>query len=588
MERWQLNVALYPSRNMKKFREHGEPRRTTKMHLLAELLTGFRNMPTSNTDHLAWRCVLKIFNATDPQDFIRNSVKNFAPNIRRAALLKLMSLQNFKLEIDYETVTTNIMAPALALLLEVESDLKVLDLTGIVSFSPADERFEHLEVAIIEVSERATNLLSLSILQEEFLRVAQEEILSREYIEAFGKMEHLQVLRIEDFDIHLQDLMELCRKLRDLRFISVNIYEEEFKIPTKGELQKSFQLLKAFFFQTNACMHKIFEFKNLCATQLPNLQVIKDFASDFCCQSEYQYAPHKKEGRNLRHLELNFQYEKPEEGLHELFPYVTHLMIEGPNSFSDDEFQIESDNEWQIEPLLHFSEIESLKLSFVPPEIALQLVTTYKMKLHSLYLGNSICPKDFESTLDGIFNICPKLERVGLVNIEGPAFQLNNLTLLKEVMLKYEAVFDILIAPNLEKVTLMGQVVNEDDLMRLTGLISKKEALRKLETLVVRMQCLSITEVEQPFFLALADFIKTAARVLPTLSDLQLRVNHMCNYVILAESMKHGIFANDEIPSVEQFFTPGTDFGQFQWSPRVGFKEWIEGAFADALLLPDQ
>ncbi|CAB3384493.1 Hypothetical predicted protein [Cloeon dipterum] len=528
---------------------------------LAKLLKRLRNRPTSKTEHIAWRFVLKVFNANDPNFFIVNSAKNFAPNIRSAALLKLLSVQNYNKLERRDADITQIMKPALDLLLTDESDVEVLDLTGLVSYSPVADRYDYLESATIEVSEKATNLLSLSILQEESLRV-EDQTLSPEFLDAFSKMEHLQVLRIEDFDIDFQDLMQLCKKLRGLRFISVNISEYDFNIPTLEKLRGSFQLLKAFFFRSTASMQHILEFRNLCKLHLPNLQVIMDFASDFCCQSEYQYAPHKIEGRNLRHLGLNLQYEKQaEEGVHELFPYVTHLKIEGPDNFSD--------YEWKIKPLLKFSqsEIESLHLSHVPPEIVLQFVTTYGSDLQSLYLGNTIYRKDSESSLDSIFTICPKLERVGLVDIEGPVIQMNCLTkkVIKEVILKYETVFDIMIAPNLEKVTLMGQVVNEDDLRRLTDLISKKGALRKLETLVVAMECNSIYEVKQPYFLALADFIKTAARVLPTLFDLQFRVNHMCNYVILAKSMISGRFTSNEISGVESFFGPGTKFRERQW-----------------------
>ncbi|CAB3381111.1 Hypothetical predicted protein [Cloeon dipterum] len=536
------------------------------MHLMAKLLEGLGNWRTSKAVR---KCVSKTFNAEDPENYVVKILKKcYGSKIQRATLLKLLSVQNFNKLDRRGADITKIMLPALRHLLRVASDVEVLDLTGIVSYSPAADQYQHLESAIIQVSERATNLLSLSILQEESLRV-EKQTLGQAFVHAFAKMEHLQVLRIEEFEILICDLSWLCKELQNLRFISVDICGSEILMMGPEIILDSFKRLKAFFFRMTATSSQdMIEFKNLCQMNLFNLQVLEDFASDFCSQRKYQYASHMIGDRNLRHLCLNLQYEKAEEGLHKWFPHVTHLKIEGPTTLSD--------YEWKIEPLLKFfpSKIESLHLSHVPLEIVLQFLTSYGSDLQSLFLGNSIFLKESESSLKPIFDLCPKLESVGLVEIEG-TLPKSTFTMLNEVILKYDTVLDILIAPNLEKVTLLGQVVNEDHMRRLTDLISKKEALGKLKTLVVCIECNSITEVKQPFFLAVADFVKTAARVLPTLTEIQFRVNHMCNYIILAKSLMCERFENDEIAGVGTFFSLRTNFDEFQW--------FIDGGLIDTL-----
>ncbi|CAB3379084.1 Hypothetical predicted protein [Cloeon dipterum] len=400
------------------------------MHL-AKLL-GLRNSLTNKTNDFVFNLVSKLPQTMNVEYVLKDCVKFLSPNIRKAVLLKLLSTKKLSMRLERDDEDMKLfMIPALALLLETDSNVEVLDLTGYVSHCPRTRRYVLLELAINYVSARATNLLSLSILKEGCFRenMPGMQVFNRNYMQAFVKLEHLQVLRIEEFEIDVQDLMWLCEKLRHLRFVSVNISEHYFNIPTLEELRDSFQFLKAFFFRSTASVQHILEFRNLCKMYLPNLQVIMGFASDFCSQREYQYAPHMKKERNLRHLGLNFQYEKADKDVHFMFPRVTHLMIEGPDKFSN--------NEWQIKPLLKFSisEIESLHLSHVPPEIVLQFVTTYGPNLHSLFLGNSICLKDSESSLDRIFELCPKLERVGLVDVKGPVIPMSCFTMLKEVIL---------------------------------------------------------------------------------------------------------------------------------------------------------
>ncbi|CAB3374338.1 Hypothetical predicted protein [Cloeon dipterum] len=327
------------------------------MHL-AKLL-GLRTSPISGSDRHGWKYALEILKAQEPYSCISESVMLFKSNVRRATLLKLLSVQNFELDRNLESIT-QMMIPALELLLDFESNVEVLDLTGLISYCPNNLRYTLLKLAISHVSQRTTNLLSLSILKEGCVRYIMPtmDVINEQFIEAFGKMEHLQMLRIEELYINLNDLMRVCRTLLNLRFISVNISEKDFNMPTSEELRVHLQLLKAFFFRSNVPIEQHLEFTNMCRMHLSNLQIVEDFASVFCTQIQFRYAPHMEQVRNLRHLWLDLHYEQIVEDVHLMFPHVTHLRIEGSDSSTA----------WQVKPLLQFSEIESLHLRHVPPE----------------------------------------------------------------------------------------------------------------------------------------------------------------------------------------------------------------------------
>ncbi|CAB3370405.1 Hypothetical predicted protein [Cloeon dipterum] len=514
------------------------------MHL-AKLL-GWRE--STRTYREAWNWVLRLFQAPNSMAIMERSIQFLEPNLRRTVLLQLLRTTCLRLDRNDEDIKT-VMRPALVLLMSLHVDVDVLDMTGFASFSPKAKRYRLLQGAINMVSIHATDLEAFSVLREESSRecVPEEQVLSPFCTQAFIRLESLQMLRMEVFDFGLMDLMLVCERLTKLRYLSVNI-ENEFELPTVERLKKSFHRLTAFFFQSAAAVERIELLKNLCKIHLPKLQVIGNFASVFCSQNNYHFSPHQVEGRNLRHLTLNLQYVRTGEEVHLMFPNVTHLMITG------------SDSSWEVQPLLLFSNIESLHLSLVSSEAVLNFLTTYGPDLHSLYLAEFIS----DLSLDQIFSLCPRLERIGLF-IEDPEVPVNSLPLLKEVMLKSVTVSNILNAPNLQKVTLNEQCVNNDDLRMVTDLINTGQVLRKVETIAINLHCHTVEEISRLYFDAVVDFIVTAAVKLPKLSDIQFKINHLSDYLTLAESVTHGKLINEEISGVDKFFKNVIDVDSLSW-----------------------
>ncbi|CAB3366749.1 Hypothetical predicted protein [Cloeon dipterum] len=191
-------------------------------------------------------------------------------------------------------------------------------------------------------------------------------------------------------------------------------------------MKKSMSNLQVFLYNASAEYH----LRRLCMDHLPNLQVIEDFASEFCSMQDFiPFALDRisHETSNLRHLLVDFgQEETTSENVHLTHSLVSHLWVFWYEEWVRDESQ------WQ--PLLKFSNIESLSTA-----------------------------RGVQMTFKEIFSACPRLEKLELATIINDPEPITFFARLMEIEIYFKSSYEskyelsnILSAPDLKKVTLFG------------------------------------------------------------------------------------------------------------------------------------
>ncbi|XP_065342506.1 uncharacterized protein LOC135941143 [Cloeon dipterum] len=254
-------------------------------------------------------------------------------------------------------------------------------------------------------------------------------------------------------------------------------------------------------------------FERLCIDKLPNLKVFQQMADHTAgTRSAEKFEIPDMIRKSLQHLTTA----QGVEGMHLMFPSVTHLRVDKMNEEKD----------WSN--LLQFPIIESLQICHSPPTAIEPFLAQYGANLRTLVLS------EMKGVLfRQIFELCPNLEVLSLQNVivDDDTNFLFDFAKLKKLYWKpnnskQAHISNILAAPDLKTLEMFGNSFDWRDIEKFSALISMEKILRKLVTLkyVGRRPYLPLENnylEEENFhlFSAMCKLIKNSMAFIPKLSD---------------------------------------------------------------------
>ncbi|CAB3385440.1 Hypothetical predicted protein [Cloeon dipterum] len=432
--------------------------------------------------------------------------------------------------------------------------LDLVDLTGLISFCHPKNKFDYFQEVLQKIfrvaHETISKVLLFKHLDLDLLFHCKINFCNLIHHTILFKMPRLRELRIELFACQLDDLMDLiycCRS--SLVFVSVNLDLNDFVLPLASELQEKLASLRIFLFRSES-KAGVEQLNQFCVRNLPKLQVVQEFASEFCT-GEGLPLPDPEERppapSNLLHLTVNLDTILPdEEEIHLRFPHITHLKV-----FQNDEFFPEEVDLKTIDCLLNFSMVEHLDFRLSRPStfnrILEKFLGTYKYMIKTLSVV-SLSPTVKTCNISHIFRQCPNLEKLNFVSYEmevdwfqPPINHLRELELLVTHITndRSDLLSFILRPPTLERVKLIGQTENVDDVKNVIRSIRNVDGiLRNLKSLVIDMDCPSIGQVKQATFESYVELITCAEKFLKdeNLENIKFFMNKLDEYSTLVSS----------------------------------------------------
>ncbi|XP_065336565.1 uncharacterized protein LOC135937344 [Cloeon dipterum] len=432
--------------------------------------------------------------------------------------------------------------------------LHLVDLTGLISFCHPDKKFQTFQDVLKKIFKVAHETLGKVLLfrhldldplfhqQISFSNLLPSDMLCN--------MQRLRELRIELFSFKLDELLNLIFSCRSsLVFVSVNLdLDASVPLPPASELQKKLVNLRIFLFRSPS-KAAVKQLNQLCVRNLPKLQVVQEFASEFCTGQGLPL-PDPKESRNknppasnLLHLTIDMDTDlRDANDIHLRFPHVTHLKM-----FQDQLFPVDVVSH-QLDFLLYFSNVEHLDIRMSRPltfnPILEELLKTYKMKIKTLSVV-SLSPSIKTCSISCIFYQCPNLERLNFVShqmdvdaLRPPINHLTELELLVTHISKdrSDLLSFILRSASLERVKLIGQTENVEDVENVVCSIQgTRGILRNLKSMVIDMDCATIEQVYDETLEAYFELIKCVDDCLKEhrLENVQFFMNNLDEYTTL-------------------------------------------------------
>ncbi|CAB3386812.1 Hypothetical predicted protein [Cloeon dipterum] len=441
------------------------------------------------------------------------------------------------------------MYPVFELLLDISTTLKIMDVTGFMSFCPHDLKYDVFRDLVIKIAKDAPKIEELVLLDntEELNEV--ECSLDRTLLEEFGKLKQLRVLVVhEPLCFNADELQKLGQGLPSLRFLDINLLFNS-QLPTTEQLL-SLSHLRVFLFSLDADLTRSLQFASCCVDHLPNLQAVYELASEFGSHQEFEFSDEAANPgtSNLTHLSVFSSYNF-RNCIDVKFPRVTHLKIECIGDFP----------EQNLQPLLKFKRVKSLQLNIgyskAMLDFSLMFFKCYGMKLVELSVECRLTNVFF--TLEQISEDCPKLEKLKLwcreIN-KCESQKMDNLfplfPNLKELELHltdeisnngYKGILSkILQSPRLEKVKLIGSTKDSKDLYAAISKVDSGLILGQLKTLIIDMNCFNMASLNQIFFKYYIELIKVAKVFLKKLNSVKFSLNCFEDYATVARSLARG------------------------------------------------
>ncbi|XP_065337353.1 uncharacterized protein LOC135937924 [Cloeon dipterum] len=395
-------------------------------------------------------------------------------------------------------------------------------------------------------------------------------------VEKLSNLRDLQVLQLEVVIFNLPDLVRLSQRLKRLRLISTNL-TEIIAMPAVEDLKESFEGLKVFLFWTQANQANRRAFTRFCIENIPTLQVVGDFANEFCTVNDFYLNAETliwPGSSDLRHFTLDLNYEIIPTDLHTRFKKINHLKIIWTNQEnSDDKKPFRNE-----ELLKKFKKITSLDLLGVPYSTILSRFLNKNsygstlLALHVTEVGNH----HVGLTYNQVFKDCTKLEKLFL-DVDDSAQRITEkFPPLKELKLNLQrfkrnsrTLWDVLKAPKLEKIELMGELTYPEDLDKLQPLLARHpRSLRKLKTLIVNLGWTDDTdriEEKKVSFEKTSRFLKVAMEELKgTLTGVKFSLNDSCEFLQLFNCIENAATIMEIVTSLGPSFQ-NVNSGDFYW-----------------------
>ncbi|CAB3382307.1 Hypothetical predicted protein [Cloeon dipterum] len=346
-------------------------------------------------------------------------------------------------------------------------------------------------------------------------------------------LKNLKKLEMLGCNILLADLKFLCReKLPKLQHVEVSkIFISLSDLHNEENLVKSLSNLRVLLFQEKRLLMPSTDryyfkyqtlFERLCIQRLPNLKVFQQMADHTAGkQSTVKFQIQDTIRERLQHLTTAQGFE----GMHLMFPAITHLRVDEMNEEKD----------WRN--LLQFPKIESLQICHSPSTAIEPFLVRYGANLQTLVLSEMEGARFHQ-----ILKLCPNLEVLKLqeVTVEDDTDLISDFAKLKRLYWKPADDFKeahlsyILAAPDLETLELFGNSFKWEDIDYVSGLVSNRQILRKLVTFKYVGSRPQVPfrhnddEEYTDFFLAMSKLVKNSMAFIPKLCDVSVFVCYGC------------------------------------------------------------
>ncbi|CAB3382868.1 Hypothetical predicted protein [Cloeon dipterum] len=456
-------------------------------------------------------------------DYLLNQVKtlrDFPPSYRPTVLLELKTIRCQNPYGD-EIVLQKVVLPTCAMMANeiFGPHLDSVNLTGLISFCHPDQKFhifqEVLKTIFKVAYETIGKVLLMRHLDMDPLMHHKIYFCDLLQLKMMYKMKHLNELRIELFSCKLDEILDVIYCCRfSLVFVSVNIDLDDSGLPPHDwELQEKLANLRIFLFRSPSKVG-VEQLNQLCVTYLPKLQVVQEFASEFCTGEDLPRPDPEETNQdthvsNLLHLTINLDtFLRGADEIHLRFPYVTHLKVFQKDGLFSEEVDLRT-----VEFLLNFSNVEHLDIRLSRPStfnlILEKLLEAYDRKIKTLCVV-SLSPRIQTCGISHIFQQCPNLEKLNFVShqmeVDRLQPRINHLTELELLVThisknRSDLLSFILRSVCLERVKLIGQTENPKDVENvICSIQGTKAILRNLRSLVIDMDCVSIRQVKEDTF----------------------------------------------------------------------------------------
>ncbi|CAB3382957.1 Hypothetical predicted protein [Cloeon dipterum] len=287
------------------------------------------------------------------------------------------------------------------------------------------------------------------------------------------KMENLRKLEISAVHLTIPELMKLCGQLVYLKDITA--------------FKNNFSHLKTFSFTTIQSNEELTfeqELTRFCVMNLPNLEYLEDFGyldtSKFGCKHQL------RKPNSVMHLSLPLNEERAIRILSRLQSFK-HLTIR-----LDSGYRLQPIKESKIDNLLKLKKLKCLQLMHLKSAAFLELLLmTYGKSLEQLII-QFVPDSVLEIRFVLLHSLCPKLKSLVLHDmpklVHDAAWSLAFFLHLRELDLKQDfsngsepvRLSDILLAPQLVKVKLVGLALTYDQLQTTTRLVERRQILTKI------------------------------------------------------------------------------------------------------------
>ncbi|CAB3379088.1 Hypothetical predicted protein [Cloeon dipterum] len=306
------------------------------------------------------------------------------------------------------------------------ADLKVLDLTGLLSFCKRSSQgnYLHFKHVIIEViSSVCQNLEELFLFDMFSMNHSRhlKMVMEPELMGSLERFPHLRMIQMESFTFEINPLLKLCAALPTLDYLQINLHIERNQLPTATYLRECLSNLKVFLFYTFYRKWDRLAFRRLCTENLPQLQILWRFVGDFTTNFNIIDTTSPRTS-NMRHLNVINGFELTCD-MHEKFPFVTHLAI--------DWAECKTAYEHDKNALKNFPNLTSLEIFYFPPDVCFEILEHYKESLIELETAGAE-----NLNFKQILTCCQKLEKISFQSYDFSVWQqLDSFANLKEIKL---------------------------------------------------------------------------------------------------------------------------------------------------------
>ncbi|CAB3386406.1 Hypothetical predicted protein [Cloeon dipterum] len=442
--------------------------------------------------------------------------------------------------INCHTILMEYLAPVFKNLLS--PNLKAIDLTGLMTYSKEDQKYNAFKMVIFRICLFAENIEVIQIFSEgdaecyKYPHITVDEPL---VLDALKSLKHLRELQITIFTFNLKDVMALCRPSKtgysNLEYINVNLKVEE--LPEKNELRFKLGNLKVFQCENllDHDLEKFAEFITKCLHVLPNLQLIGKPCSPFFTNHEIVKSSLHPD---LQHLSIDKRI-KWQNDFGKYLDSVKHLKID----FEGWEVPKCLINEKQVWNLV------SLSLQNGTYDALLKMLKSYGPNLRELH---AVIDKNDTSTstvsFPSIFNKCPKLEKIYVISqkYKKERKPISFFAKIIEMKIDSKALMksNILEAPELKKLELL--IHEESSIIGKHWFSSDKWILQNLEHMTIDMRWFRAQQVNEEHFKEIALLIKAVLHPLPRICVIKLMLNDRCNYLKLAVALRNPSIVTDQ------------------------------------------